>query len=416
VAGAPSPVTGWAVWGRPLGWLALIAFGPLALLPTPLSPLAVTWFVLLLLGAWILLVAAFIGAVAGAATPVTVWLEGRLRAWVVRFAPDPEALWLHWARQAHRIAMAQLCLDRAARLGGAEGLFQDGLAYLEGGFGAGGQIAGAERMARAAGLGHPEAAYWHAEALRTGRGCRMDSDAARSWYQRSASAGFGPAAFWLAAAYVAGDGFPVDPDQAQRWSQAAARLSPSAPLSRSLLRHDAAPEDPLIRLGAGVVGSLEAAAERAVAHRGGRWALGVGTALLAGLGLGVPIILFLAGASGLFYLPLLMLVPPGLMLTWQAWQLRREGPQRGRDRLREAAEGGDPEACFQLGLAYQKGTAHLPRDAQSATVWFQKAAEAGHRGAMRALAQAYLSGHGVLRNPREATRWAEEASRPARSR
>ncbi len=404
------------VWVRPLGWLALLVFGPMVLFATPLRPLAVTWAVLVLLLAWTLLVAAFIGALAGAATPVTVWLEGRLRAWVARFAPDPEALWLHWARQAHRTEMARLCLDRAARLGGAEGLFQEGLAYLEGGFGAGGHIAGAERMARAAGLGHPEAAYWHAEALRTGLGGPKDPGAALPWYQRAASAGFRPAAAWLAAAHAAGDGVPVDPEQAQRWSRVAARLSSSAPLSRSLLRHDAAPGGPLIRAGAGVAGGLEAAAERAVAHRVGRWVLALGTILLAGLGLGVPIALFLVGASGLFYLPLLMLVPPGLMLAWQAWQLRREGPKRGRDRLREAAESGDPEACFRLGLAYQKGTAHLPRDAQSAMAWFRKAAEAGHREAMRNLAQAYLSGHGVLRNAREAARWAEEASRPVRSR
>jgi hypothetical protein len=182
------PIIGWEAWARPLGWLALLIFGPMVLIATPLRPLALTWAVLVLLGAWTLLVAAFIGALAGAGTPVTVWMEGRLRAWVATFAPDPEALWLHWARQAHRTEMAHLCLDRATHLGGAEGLFQEGLAYLEGGFGAGGQIAGAERMARASEMGHPEAAYWYAEALRTGRGCRKDPDAALSWYQRSASA------------------------------------------------------------------------------------------------------------------------------------------------------------------------------------------------------------------------------------
>ncbi|MCM2250228.1 MAG: hypothetical protein NDI58_06680, partial [Geothrix sp.] len=139
----------------------------------------------------------------------------------------------------------------------------------------------------------------------------------------------------------------------------------------------------------------------------GRWALGIGAVLLAGLGLGVVATFFLVGASGLFFLPLLMLAPPGLMLAWQAWQLRREVPSQGRDRLREAAERGEPEACFQLGMAYRRGTPQLPRDEGSATAWFLRAAEAGHREAMAALAQAYLGGHGVIRNPREAARWTD---------
>jgi TPR repeat protein len=106
-----------------------------------------------------------------------------------------------------------------------------------------------------------------------------------------------------------------------------------------------------------------------------------------------------------------MLGPPALMLAWQAWRLRREGPRGGRDRLREAAEGGDPEACYRLGLAYRQGSARLPKDDLSAAVWFRRAAEAGHREAMAALGEAYLGGHGVMRDPREAARWAEASRR-----
>ncbi len=409
MAVAPSPVAGWAVWAKPLGWLALIAFGPLALLPTPLAPLAVTWLVLVILGAWVLLVAAFIGAVAGATTPVTVWLEGRLRAWVARFAPDPGALWLHWARQAHRTDMALQCLDQAVRLGGAEARFQEGLAYLEGGFGAGGQATGVTHLRRAAELGHPEAAFRLAEALRTGHGCPRNPAQAEVWYQRAARAGCGPAATRLAHAYAEGDGVVLDAERACHWSEVAERLRPHAPLSRSLLRHDAAPEDVLVRASAQAAARVEAAAGVVVAHRAGRWALGLGATALACLGLGTVGAFFWTGSSGLFHLPLLMLAPPALMLTWQAWRLRREGPRGGRDRLREAAEGGDPEACYRLGLVYQSGSGRLPKDDLSAALWFRRAAEAGHRGAMAALADAYLGGHGVLRDPREAARWREAA-------
>ncbi|WP_026852279.1 tetratricopeptide repeat protein [Geothrix fermentans] len=412
MAARRAPVEGLAVWARPLGLLALILFGPLALLSTPLHFLGLTWLMLLLLSLWTFLVAAFIGAMARAGTPATVWLERRLRAWVARFAPDPEALWLHWARQAHRPEMARLCLERAAGLGGAEALFQEGLVYLEGGFGPGGQLAAVDRLRRAAERGHPEAAFRLAEALRTGHGVLRDPAQAEGWYQRAAASGWGPAAAWLAHAHAEGDGVARDAEQARRWAEAAVRLRPHASASRSLLRHDAGGEDPLVRVGAEAAARVEAAAGRVVAHRAGRWALGLGAVVLACLALGTAGTFFWVGSSSLHHLPLLMLAPPALLLAWQAWRLRRDRPKQGRDRLREAAEGGDPEACYRLGLAYRQGSARLPKDDLSAALWFRRAAEAGHREAMRALADAYLGGHGVLRDPREAARWAE-ASRQA---
>lgn len=406
-----APVTGPAVWGRPLALLALILLGPLLLLPTSLARVAVGWAGLLLLTCWTLGVLAFIGTLAGSEASILQGLERLLRRWAARFAPDPEALWIHWARQAHRSVQARWCLEQAAGLGGAEGLFQEGLAWFDGGFGAGGHIAGTERMAGAARKGHAEAAFWYADSLRTGRGCPRDPAGALLWYQRAASAGFGPAAAWLAQACAAGDGAPRDPDLARRWAQVSELLRPHPPLSRSPLSHDAAPEDPLVRAGAGVARHANALAERVVARRAGRWGLGVGAVLLAGLILGVVLAFFLAGASGLFFMPLLAILPPSLMLAWQAWQLRREGPRTGRDRLREAAEAGDADACYRLGLRYRNGTSQLPRDDAGAVSWFRRAAEAGHPDAMRALAEAYLGGHGVVRDPREAARWAEVASR-----
>lgn len=400
------PLKGWPIWGKPLLLLALAILGPLLLLPTPLAPLALTWIFLLAMAIWSVGMLALIGAVVGTDRPVLLHLERLLRSWVARFAPDAESLWVQWAREAHHASQAHWYLERAAALGGGEGLFQEGLAYFEGGFGAGGQMAGTERMRRAAQLGHPEAAFWLAESLRTGRGCLRDPVEALDWYRRSAAAGFGSAAAWLAQAHAQGDGMAADPALARRWSEVAGRLG-NRPLSRSPLRQDAAPEDPLIRAGGQIAQHLEAAADRVIAHRAGRWALGVGAVLLAGLGLGVVATFFLVGASGLFFLPLLMLAPPGLMLAWQAWRLRREVPSQGRDRLREAAERGEPEACFQLGMAYRRGTPQLPRDEGSATAWFLRAAEGGHREAMAALAQAYLGGHGVIRNPREAARWTD---------
>ncbi len=390
--------------------LFLILLGPLALFGTPLHFLAMTWAVLLVLALWTFLISAWIGAMAGTATTGLSWLEGRLRLWVARFAPDPEALWLQWARQAHRPATARWCLDRALLLDGPEALFHEGLAFLEGGFGPGGQAAAVERFRKAAARGHAEAAFRLAEALRTGFGSFQAEPAeAGVWYRRAAQKGFGPAAAWLARAYQEGDGVTADEAQARRWSEVAEGLLPHQPVSRNLFRHDAAPEDPLVRLGTQTGRRLEGGAARLVAHRAGRWALMSLAGVFCALALLVVGAFFWAGSSSLFHLPLLMLMPPLLMLGWQGWRLRREGPRQGRDRLREAAERGDPEACFQLGRQHLRGGPHLPKDDLGAALWFRKAAEAGHREAMEALAQAYLGGQGVLRNPQEAARWAEAA-------
>lgn len=411
-----SPVAGWAIWGRPLGGLLLILLGPLLLFGTPLSWLAMTWMVLLISGLWLLLVALLIGVMVGSVPAVLGWVEWRVRLWVARFAPDPEALWLHWARHAHYAEMAHRCLGRAVQVGGAEACFQEGLIYLEGGFGAGGHIAAVERFRKAAALGHAEAAFRLAEALRTGLGSvQAAASEAELWYRRSASKGFGPAAAWLARAYQDGDGVAVDADLAQHWGTVSERLQPHPDLSRNLLRHDAAPEDPLVKLTGKARLRLEQGADRLVAHRAGRWLLGGAALLFAALTLGVVGTFFWTGSSGLFHLPLLMLAPPLLMLGWQAWRLRREGPRGGRDRVRDAAERGDLEACFQVGLQHRRGGPHLPKDDLGAALWFRKAAEGGHRGAMLALSEAYLGGHGVPRDPREAARWAEAANRESTS-
>ncbi len=399
-------------WGLGVASLLALILGPLLLFPTPLRRVAMAWTGLLILAAWLLLMAAIVGWLAKAGTPLLALIERGLRSWVARFALDPGALWLHWARHAHHPQQAWWCLEQAVCLGGAEAIFQEGLIYLEGGFGPGGATAATERLGRAAQRGHPEAAFRYAEALRTGQAGLADPVRAGTWYRRAAKAGFGPAAAWLARAHDVGDGVEADPEEARRWAEAAARLAPHPPLSHSLMRHDAAPEDALVRLGGQAMARLESAAAVAVSHPAGRGALLLGAALLGGLALLVVGTLFWTGSSNLHHLPLLMLGPPVAMLAWQAWRLRREGPRQGRDRLREAAETGDAEACYRLGQACQRGGRGRPKDALDAVLWYRRAAEAGHREAMRALAEAYRGGHGILRDPRAAARWEEAARGP----
>ncbi len=399
-----------------MAWLALAIFGPLLLLPTPLRVVAQGWLVLLTLATWVFLVGALVGAMTHASMPALSMVERLVRRWVAWCSPEPERLWLQWAREAHHPALGRLYLERAVLLGGREAQFQEALVFLEGGLGPGGQTAGVHRLRRAALRGHPEAAYRLAEALRTGQGQVLgDAAEAETWYQRSAALGFGPAAAWLARAHAVGDGVPVDETKARHWAQVAADLQPHPPLSHNLLRHDAAPVDAFVRASAATLQRLETAADRLISHRAGRWGLLLGGLFLGGLGLLVLGSFFWAGSSGLFHMPLLMLAPLLVMLGWQAWQLRKDRPRSGRDRLLEAAEAGDPEACHRLGLAYRQGSSTRPRDGYSAVLWFRKAAELGHREAMLALSEANLGGHGILRDAREAARWAEAARRESTS-
>lgn len=405
-----APTTGLRIWAGPVAGLLALLLAPFLLYATPFTRLAEAWRWTLILAAWLFFVAAFVGALAKATTPPLAFLERGLRRWVARFAPDPQALWLHWTRQAHHPAMGWWCLEQACREGGAEPLFQEALVYLEGGLGPGGAIAAVDRLTRAAKLGHPEAAFRLGEALRTGHGCAPAPAEAEAWYRRSAAAGFGRAAAWLAHAYGCGDGVAADPEQARIWTEAAVRLAPYPPLQHSPLHHAAAPADPLVRAQAAAMAHLEAGMDQVVAHRSGRALLLGGAALLGGFFLFVLGAFFWVGSSSLYHLPLLLLAVPLLMLGRLAWRLRREGPRTGRNRLRERAEDGDPEACYRLGLACRRGGAGHPPDDLTAALWFRRAAEAGHAGAMLALAEAYRGGHGVVRDPRLAIRW-EAAAR-----
>ena len=406
----------WRLWGRGAALLVLVLLGPLGLQRTPLALVADTWKILLLLAAWVFASGSFIGALLHARVPAVTMAERLFRSWIARFSDRPEVLWLQWARAAHHPPQARWLLERAAALGGREAQFQEGLLFMEGGQGHGGQATGLDLLRRAALRGHPEAAFCLAEALRTGYGLPLPEPAeAETWYQRAAALGFGPAAAWLAQAYREGDGVSEDEAKAREWALTAERMQPFPPLSHSLLRHDAAPADPLVHAAGKAMAGFEELADRALVYRPLRWLLLTGAVLLAVLWLGVALTFFWSGSSQLHHLPLIFMTPPLLMIAWLAWQHYRERPRTGRDRLREAAEAGDADACYRLGLAYRQGERPRPKDDLTAVLWFRQAAERGHPAAMAALAEAYLGGHGVLRDAREAQRWSEAARRESTS-
>ncbi|GAA0566124.1 hypothetical protein GCM10008942_13180 [Rhizomicrobium electricum] len=72
-----------------------------------------------------------------------------------------------------------------------------------------------------------------------------------------------------------------------------------------------------------------------------------------------------------------------------------EDPEIHRNRI--AAENGDPNAQFALGLAYQQGSS-VPVDYAQAADWYAKAAAAGHVAAEGRLGELYERGAGVEKN------------------
>ena len=76
---------------------------------------------------------------------------------------------------------------------------------------------------------------------------------------------------------------------------------------------------------------------------------------------------------------------------------------------RKAAEQGDPEAQYALGVCYANGFG-VKRDPARAGEWFGKAAENGAPGAQFELAERYYRGEGVPKDPKQAAEWYRKAA------
>jgi TPR repeat protein len=76
---------------------------------------------------------------------------------------------------------------------------------------------------------------------------------------------------------------------------------------------------------------------------------------------------------------------------------------------RKAAEQGDVEAQFNLGLFYFNGQG-VPQDYAQAAVWYRKAAEQGNGRAQSALGQLYFYGQGVSQDYVQSATWFRKAA------
>jgi TPR repeat protein len=85
--------------------------------------------------------------------------------------------------------------------------------------------------------------------------------------------------------------------------------------------------------------------------------------------------------------------------------------QRAYREWKAAAEAGQPEAQFDLGLLYAQGLG-VQRDMTVAANWYRKAAEQGNAEAQFALGQMYSRGWGIPRDMADAIRWIQMANSP----
>lgn len=81
-----------------------------------------------------------------------------------------------------------------------------------------------------------------------------------------------------------------------------------------------------------------------------------------------------------------------------------------RTQLIQQATDGEPRAQLMLGLAYQNGQYELPRDHQTAALWFGRAARAGDTYAAALLGDAYAAGDGVAKDSAAAQQWWGQAA------
>ncbi len=78
-------------------------------------------------------------------------------------------------------------------------------------------------------------------------------------------------------------------------------------------------------------------------------------------------------------------------------------------RYRKAAEQGDADAQFILGVSYESGDG-VAQDKAEAVKWFRKAAEQGLARAQYNLGWCYANGDGVARDKAEAVKWCRKAA------
>lgn len=348
-------------------------------------------------------------------------LENGIRALCARFTKDPGAAWLRWGRNAQTVPQGLAYLERAAKLDNATAHFELGLFYEGGGHGMGVREKALDYYRRAAVLGHAEATFRMGEMLRWGIGIAADPEAGRTAYRRAAEMGWKPAAEWLAGAFEKGEGIEPDAEMAAFWRRRAEKFESREPSTCALLSLPAdASWDPLMRIAGSLADGLDEWMGEAIHGSWFKWFFWfivvpcVALVILGLLATILGIIGFARFLSAPWVVATFLSIGFGVptLLFFFFWMSTRRGVSwslRGR-RHQAKAERGDPQACFERGLAFLKGSHETPRDEAEARRWLRKAADGGQVEAMVQLAELLRYGHGGMKDPTQARTWFEQAA------
>ena len=97
------------------------------------------------------------------------------------------------------------------------------------------------------------------------------------------------------------------------------------------------------------------------------------------------------------------------MQAVQTYQVNRHA-LKATELFKAAAELGNPDAQFSLGVLYEKGEGGLTKNAHDAIKWYEAAAINGNANAAYNLGHILAEGFGIKRNPELAVKWYEKAA------
>jgi TPR repeat protein len=281
-------------------------------------------------------------------------------AWI---SADPGAWWLAFARRREDPGCLRGALDRAEAWGSPEATYEIALNWLSDGAPAV-HTAGVHRLEHLAAQGHRPAQEALAGCMAWGQGTPLNPEGARAQWTRL---GFGP-----------DTPIPKPPPGLLHRRAQTPQGGWEGHLGRGLERAGAATQSLFVRSGPARVGFLI-------------FAGGVALALLA-----IPLTMIATTVHSVIGPALVAFAMPSLViLALMALNLRRSNrlPRAARQRL-DRAGAGEAEAAFQLGLDFDRGAPHAPRDPATARYWYRLAAQQGHLEAAVRLAELLQLGIG----------------------
>ena len=290
---------------------------------------------------------------------------------------------------------------KAAEAGDAEGAMDSGSMYLNGWGVKEDDAQAGIWYRRAAEAGNATAMTRLGALYEEGRGMAKNDFAAMSWYRKAAQTGDAEAIVRIGVMYEYGLGVTRDDAGAVNWYRRAAKAGDV---------HGMTNLGDMFRYGQGVPQDFAQAMSwyRKAAEAGDERAMAcLGTMYLYGLGVAKD------EAQAVNWLRRTNdpVSHRGLAILKRRQKEPSEDGAHRADRLRKAAEAGNPADMAMLGDIYEYGLASLPINEIQAAKWYRKAAEAGDEVGMLSLGAMYEHGLGGLAKDINLARlWSEKAA------